>query len=52
MFASLQLLLPNPQPQVVVPENAITYTCMATRSMSSAKKTRTAAWPDDKANRS
>lgn len=26
MFASLQLLLPNPQPQVVVPENAITYT--------------------------
>ncbi|PZW86565.1 membrane fusion protein (multidrug efflux system) [Pseudomonas sp. 2848] len=26
MFASLQLLLPDPQPQVVVPENAITYT--------------------------
>ncbi|WP_110993714.1 efflux RND transporter periplasmic adaptor subunit [Pseudomonas sichuanensis] len=26
MFASLQLLLPNPQPQVVVPENAITFT--------------------------
>ncbi|QXH47886.1 efflux RND transporter periplasmic adaptor subunit [Pseudomonas xanthosomatis] len=26
MFASLQLLLPGPQPQVVVPENAITYT--------------------------
>jgi membrane fusion protein (multidrug efflux system) len=26
MFASLQLLLPNPQPQVVVPESAITYT--------------------------
>ncbi|WP_369989916.1 efflux RND transporter periplasmic adaptor subunit [Pseudomonas xanthosomatis] len=26
MFASLQLLLPDPHPQVVVPENAITYT--------------------------
>ena len=26
MFASLQVLLPDPQPQVVVPENAITYT--------------------------
>jgi membrane fusion protein (multidrug efflux system) len=26
MFASLQVLLPNPQPQVVVPESAITYT--------------------------
>ncbi|MDF9617512.1 efflux RND transporter periplasmic adaptor subunit [Pseudomonas entomophila] len=26
MFASLQLLLPDPQSQVVVPENAITYT--------------------------
>ncbi|MCO7521640.1 MULTISPECIES: efflux RND transporter periplasmic adaptor subunit [unclassified Pseudomonas] len=26
MFASLQLLLPDPQQQVVVPENAITYT--------------------------
>jgi len=26
MFASLQVLLPNPKPQVVVPESAITYT--------------------------
>ncbi|MEA3235566.1 efflux RND transporter periplasmic adaptor subunit [Pseudomonas mosselii] len=26
MFASLQVLLPDPQPLVVVPENAITYT--------------------------
>ncbi|WP_286918953.1 efflux RND transporter periplasmic adaptor subunit [Pseudomonas sp. UBA6753] len=26
MFASLLILLPNPQPQVVVPESAITYT--------------------------
>jgi membrane fusion protein (multidrug efflux system) len=26
MFASLQVLLPGPSPQVVVPENAITYT--------------------------
>lgn len=26
MFASLQVLLPDPHPQVVVPENAITYT--------------------------
>jgi membrane fusion protein, multidrug efflux system len=26
MFASLQVLLPDPQPHVVVPENAITYT--------------------------
>ena len=26
MFASLQVLLPNPQPRVVVPESAITYT--------------------------
>ncbi|MBF8723630.1 efflux RND transporter periplasmic adaptor subunit [Pseudomonas guariconensis] len=26
MFASLLVLLPNPQPQVVVPESAITYT--------------------------
>lgn len=26
MFANLQVLLPNPQPKVVVPESAITYT--------------------------
>lgn len=26
MFASLQVLLPNPQPRIVVPESAITYT--------------------------
>ncbi|VVO16162.1 efflux RND transporter periplasmic adaptor subunit [Pseudomonas fluorescens] len=26
MFASLQVLLPDPQPQIVVPESAITYT--------------------------
>ncbi len=26
MFANLQVLLPNPQPRVVVPESAITYT--------------------------
>ncbi|WP_409212720.1 efflux RND transporter periplasmic adaptor subunit, partial [Pseudomonas brassicacearum] len=26
MFASLQVLLPDPQPRIVVPESAITYT--------------------------
>ncbi|MNP49510.1 multidrug efflux system subunit MdtA [compost metagenome] len=26
MFTSLQVLLPDPQPQVVVPESAVTYT--------------------------
>lgn len=44
MFASLQVLLPDPHPQVVVPENAITYTLYGNSVyVIGAKRTRTAS---------
>lgn len=44
MFASLLILLPNPQPQVVVPESAITYTLYGNSVyVASPKRTRTAS---------